>query len=159
MRNMFLLLPVVLFPIVSGCSKKDDPKRPPAPDSTAAHWLDGSERDLKQFTAAREHVVVNIKPKRLANLLNLLYSKPQQGVYAVMITETSDTAAFAEGIIVKLPADEAARKDYLAGVKEFFSSRGYSEEAVTIDKKDPRFVFLDPNPGGGVLTLGSQDDP
>ena len=159
MRNLLLLMPVVLFLLVPGCSKKDDPKRPPVPDSTAAHWLDGTERDLKQFTAAADHVVVNIKPKRLANLLNLLYSKPQQGVYAVMITETSDTAAFAEGIIVKLPADEAARKDCLASVKEFFSSRGCSEETVTIDKKDPRFVFLDPNPGGGVLTLGSEDDP
>lgn len=155
---MRTLIPILLTGfLASSCGQNKSEDARPA-DSQAATWLDGSQKDLREFLSTAQHRVINIGPKRAVNLLNVLYAGSPGGVYATMITEIDDVNAFAEQIIIKLPKDSAARESYVATVKQFFKDRGYPDETVGVDEGDRRFLIVDPNPGGSALTVGRDDD-
>jgi hypothetical protein len=159
MTFMRTLLPILLIGLLatSCVGKKDNAK--PATSSQAAHWLDGSQKDLRTFLSSAQHRVVNIGPKRSAKLLEVLYANSPVGVYATMITEKDAANASAEQIIVQLPKNPADRASYLAGVTKFFAERGYPvSKTVTIDQGDERFLIIDPNAGGSALTAGNSPD-
>lgn len=144
--------------LITSCGKEEANSTKPAKDSQAAHWLDGSQKDLKTFVSSAQHRVINIGPKRMTKLLDVVYAGKPDGVFATMISEEGGTSAFAEQIIIKLPKEAAASASYVAAAKRFFKERGYPDETVQVDSGDKRFLVIDPNPGGSALTLKNEDD-